>query len=444
LEEDFKNNPFSLGSRKQGRINKQVIIEKPREDLFMNQNLRDIVDGQRVQALRAYDILDTESESAFDDIVWLAAHLFHAPIATIGFMDAGRLWFKAKRGITLSELPRHITICDRSIEQKNPIFISDLSRDSRYENHPIVTQDPGLRFYVAYPLVSPDGFALGTLCVMDIKAQHPTEEQMRGLGVLARQIVERLEFKKARNALAHQETELAENLRMRSVGQLSASIAHEINNPLSIIAGRAQVMKKALSEGNTNCFQKDLDLIESTCQRLVRVVRGFLRMARDGHADPFENVSLPLLIEEVLDLMKPRLEKNQIEVEICGAMDIALECRPIEISQVLMNLIGNSIDALTRSVEKKIQIAWYYLNERVVISISDTGPGIPTHLRQSIMKPFFTTKPPGQGTGLGLSISQGICESHGGALHLQASAQTEFLISLPVSQKNSDKIRFAA
>jgi signal transduction histidine kinase len=122
-------------------------------------------------------------------------------------------------------------------------------------------------------------------------------------------------------------------------------------------------------------------------------------------------------------------------LQIRGPEDVILECRPAEISQLLINLISNSIEALENSIEKKILIAWSYLGDNLVLSVSDTGPGVPENLRECLMRPFFTTKAVGQSAGLGLSISKKICESHGGTLEFQAqSQQTEFVITLPLVQ----------
>jgi len=392
---------------------------------------------ERLQEIRSYDILDTAPEKSFDDLIWLAAQLFQVPISTIGYMDADRLWLKAKMGIPRQNLSRESTVCSWVVENKQAMVISDLWEDSRFQNHPVAKNGLGLRFYVSQPLISKRGFVLGTLCVMDVMPRYPSEHQLRGLEILASQVVEKMELRKSDHTIQSQEIGLAEGLRLRSLGQMSGSIAHEINNPLAIILGRTQLLRKLLEPETVDRTRilKDLQIIEDTCDRIVKVVKGFLRMSRDAKHDPFEKTSILRLVQEVKDLMGPRLDKNRITFELKGPEDLMFECRPIEISQVLMNLVGNSIDALAGCSEKKILLAWYYLNDKMILSVSDTGPGIPLNIQQSIMRPFFTTKPPDQGTGLGLSISKNICESHGGSLHLQTpSTQTEFILTLPLQQ----------
>jgi C4-dicarboxylate-specific signal transduction histidine kinase len=245
------------------------------------------------------------------------------------------------------------------------------------------------------------------------------------------------ELSQALQTIATQEMSLEEGQRLRAVGMMSPGIAHEISNPISIIIGRAQLLRKMAVSGKIDLerLTRDLTTIESTAEQIVKLIRGFRKISRDAHEDPFESVRVKQLVTEVSELQSSRLTKNRVQLQIRGPDAVLLECRPAEISQVLINLISNSIEALEHSTEKKILIAWYYLDNNLVLSVSDSGPGVPENLRECLMRPFFTTKAVGQNTGLGLNISKKICESHGGSLKYQVqSAQTEFVLTLPLVQ----------
>lgn len=121
----------------------------------------------RLAKLQDYDILDTLPEPAYDDIVVLAAHVCQAPTALISLIDADRQWFKAKVGIDVDETPRSLSFCTFTIQQSGVLVVEDTQNSDQFRDHPLVTGDPYIRFYAGAPLVTPDGHALGSLCVVD-------------------------------------------------------------------------------------------------------------------------------------------------------------------------------------------------------------------------------------------------------------------------------------
>jgi GAF domain-containing protein len=162
----------------------------------------------RLAALHSYEILDTPTEAEFDDFTHLAAHICQAPIAVINLIDANRQWFKAEVGLGVRETPLDISICRHAILQPGLFVVPDTTRDPRFQNNPLVTGKPHLRFYAGALLESSDGLPLGTLCVLDHHTRELTSEQGRALKLLARQVMTTLELRLAARALAEQNAAL--------------------------------------------------------------------------------------------------------------------------------------------------------------------------------------------------------------------------------------------
>lgn len=151
---------------------------------------------RRLKVLWQYDVLDTMPEEMFDDLTELAASICGAPIALISLVDEDRQWFKSKIGTTLTETTRDISFCSKAIEQPDLFIVPDATRDDRFCLSPLVTEEPRIRFYAGAPLITPDGYALGTLCVLDQVPRELNATQKRALTILARHVVAQLELRR--------------------------------------------------------------------------------------------------------------------------------------------------------------------------------------------------------------------------------------------------------
>jgi len=157
---------------------------------------------KRLKVLWQYDVLDTVPEEVFDDLTDLAAHICEAPVALISLVDENRQWFKSRVGTSLKETSRDISFCAHAILNDDLLIISDASKDPRFSDNPLVTGPKKIRFYAGAPLITPDGHALGTLCVLDKKPRKLRSEQKKALRVLARHVVSQLELRRHAKELA--------------------------------------------------------------------------------------------------------------------------------------------------------------------------------------------------------------------------------------------------
>lgn len=225
--------------------------------------------------------------------------------------------------------------------------------------------------------------------------------------------------------------------KMAALGEMASGVAHEINNPLAIIRGRADHLLTLLENGPVDMdrLKSDLHRMQVTTDRIARIIKGLRAFSRDSSRDPMELISIRSIVEDVVELSRERFSKRSIELRVSVAEDISIECRPTEIEQILVNLINNSYDAIENLKEQWIEISVYREAANAVISVIDSGSGIEPIVVDKMMQPFYTTKEVGRGTGLGLSISKGIAEAHHGTLvYKTKAAHTQFLLSLPLRQ----------
>lgn len=232
------------------------------------------------------------------------------------------------------------------------------------------------------------------------------------------------------------ENQVMKNLnvsRLVAVGEVASGIAHEINNPLTVINGQVLKLKRI-----TGGFEHELDYtgplskISLMSERIVKIINGLKLISRDGHGDPMVEFSVSKMVEEIMLLTDMKIKSTNISLDVHIDSSIEKTCgREVQISQVLVNLINNSVDAIMSEEERWIKIVISDRQDYVEFKITDSGKGIPLALREKIMQPFFTTKDVGKGTGLGLSISKGIIKDHGGDFYYnEQSVNTEFVFTV--------------
>ena len=165
---------------------------------------------QRIKVLWQYNVLDTVPEAVFDELTELAALICGVPVALISLVDEDRQWFKSRLGITIKETSRDVSMCAHAILQNELFIVPDATLDRRFKDNPLVVSAPKIRFYAGAPLISPDGHALGTLCVIDTVPRQMTDDQKQALRVLARHVMTQLELRRHSHAAGQRPDDVAQ------------------------------------------------------------------------------------------------------------------------------------------------------------------------------------------------------------------------------------------
>lgn len=223
--------------------------------------------------------------------------------------------------------------------------------------------------------------------------------------------------------------------KMYTLGEMAASIAHELNNPLTIIQGLAW-MSSSLLEGEQPPVAKlteNMNKIIAMTERSGKIIKGLRVFARDATDDPMEQIELNVIIEETLELCKGKIKSRGVTIEWEPGEQAYSKGKSVQISQVLLNLLNNAADAIEGQASPWIKISFAKKDDFWAVSVTDSGQGIAPEVVKKMMSPFFTTKPVGKGTGLGLSISSSILKSHNGDFWYDKDCQnTRFCFSLPI------------
>lgn len=324
----------------------------------------DTAEAERLTALRRYRILDTDPERGFDDLTMLASHICGTPMALISLVDEHRQWFKSRVGLSVAQTSRAVSFCAHAIEQRDLFVVPDALEDERFRDNPQVTGDPHIRFYAGAPLVTPDGHALGTLCVLDRRSRTLTPDQVEALDALRRQVESQLEL---RLNLTELEQALAERDRAEAAQD---KLIAEVRSALDDVRRLSGLMPLC-----------------STCQFTMII--------------PADPAAIPAVTDGVTKVLQERewAEKDVIAVELA-----------------LQEAVANAIRHGCRGDATKHLQCSVTCDEagEVVITVRDPGAGFDPTKIASPLDPANVLKPSGRGIFLINGLMDDVQFSDGG------------------------------
>ena len=374
----------------------------------------------RLAALRSYNIFDTAEEKDFDQLAALASVICGVPIALITFIDEKRQWFKSHWGTEITENLRELSFCTHAIAADNDIMIvSDARLDDRFADNPMVTGPSQVTFYAGVPLVNEDGYALGTLCVIDQRMQTLTPHQIEALKVLGKQVVDKLELKRKILHLEKVNQDLINSNML--IQKFASTAAHDIKNPLSSILLTSQALKirheKLQDEG---CLRLvDLNIVST--KNLIELVEEMLAYSKSPSLllAKKQQFALNSLIDKVVSML---IVPDNVEI-IPPQEEHSIFFSAIAFEQILLNLLSNAI-RYTNKPKSIITIRFEQDDDFYRLEVEDNGIGIAEQFHEKIFANNFTLKITDRynekGSGIGLSTVKNLLTVLNGSIYVKS------------------------
>jgi len=291
----------------------------------MTADFRPAQETLRLSKLQDYDILDTPAEAAYDDIVELAAHICEAPTSLVSLVDAERQWFKAKVGLDAVESPRDVAFCAHTIQQDGVLVVEDTHQHDLFRDNPLVTGEPHIRFYAGAPLITPDGYALGSLCVIDYVPRQINVHQKQALQILSRQVIAQMELGHRSKQLEAINANLEDRVADRTAG-LTVALQKLLVTQNKLRKRKAALLHSALRDPLTGLPNR-----EYFSQRLEQAIQLAGRNQNHLYAvlfidiDDFKPVNEALgrevgdrILKHVADQIKLMLRKSDLVARLGG------------------------------------------------------------------------------------------------------------------------------
>ncbi|KXO00122.1 hypothetical protein LS48_06525 [Aequorivita aquimaris] len=375
-------------------------------------------EAARIAELKKYKLLDTFSENDFDNITKLVAAICEVPIALITLLDLERNFFKSHVGVDFNQSPRNISFCGHAILEDDEIFIvEDATKDERFDDNPLVTENQAV-FYAGVPLINPNGFKLGTLCVFDHKPRQLTDVQIISLKALAKQVVNLIELRKKNSLLIEIQKELQNrNERLETFAHV---VSHDLKSPLANITSLTRFLKEENIENLSTDSKMYLDYIEDSSLTLKNYINGILKFYKADELldSQKEDVLLKELFDEISEVLIS--DDTLFDFPMAGTLK---NVNKAALTQIFLNLIDNS---LKYNLNEKRIVSVKYIDETDFhkFAITDNGMGIDLGVQEEIFNLFKTTgikdRDGKEGTGIGLATVKSLVSKLGGTISLDS------------------------
>lgn len=393
-------------------------------------------EDSRLEALEQYGILDTPREEEFDQITHLARHICDTPVAIISLVTADRQWFKSRVGLDADESPLDVSICVHAILESDLLVVPDTTEDPRFSNSPLVIGDPYYRFYAGAQLRTPDGYALGTLCVLDTRPRQLTEHQLQALRMLADQVMHLLELRRTLNRQAQTTTRLQQRIEAHHTNR--RMVSHDLRSPLTAVHLAAQQLTIDPDEETTAQIARHVLKATEKMNILIDELLGDTpeSVITSDRCSPVH------LVDEIIELF--RLPAKNADIDLKVRIEEALSlvrCDPHRTFQVLNNLVSNAIKFSSPGATVTITVR--HFGHEMLFEVEDTGPGIPEGELDYVFETRWRSPSVTQeGSGLGLAIARQLVQGQGGRIGVESTLGegTAFWFTLPrISRRPSQR-----
>jgi signal transduction histidine kinase len=386
---------------------------------------------ERLEALQSYKILDTLPESSFDSITSIAAFICNTPISLVSLIDEDRQWFKSKKGLGVSETPREQAFCAHAINNPKEIMIvEDSLKDERFANNPLVQGEPHIRFYAGAPLVTNEGFPLGTLCIIDSVPRHLDEFQLKALSDLASQVM--VQFQLRKQLIEMEELKLRLEKQFYEAERFAHLVSHDIKAPLRGIAALANYTLEEAGNELSDEVSDYLNQIQERANKTIGLVEGILKHTLSTNYEVnLEWINARLLLRDVAELSAvPADRAFTSETTITEVYSDR-----VILIQILINLLNNAVKYGV-SPNPKIQIRIKQTLNEWKIEVKDNGPGVSPEHQMRIFQMFQTLGKTdrfgNKGTGIGLSTVKSLVQLLHGRIELKSGLRKGCLFTVVI------------
>ena len=388
----------------------------------------------RIQALHDYNILDTFTEKEYDFITKMASQICNCPVSLITLLDEKRQFVKSNFGFPVEDMPRELSFCNYTILDATKVnMVTDMRLDDRYSHNPLVTGNPHAVFYAGAPLVTPQGFVLGSICVLDAAPNTLTEDQQDNLQQLAAQTITTMELRKKNRDLEHTQKNLEEV--NNNLKDFARSVSHDMRTPLGNIAMLSKLIKddeeSNLNEENNN----NIELIENCATQLISFVDKMLQKSEKNNGEVYikTTVNTEDVLQKIISLIAVPADIN---IKYEGNFP-TINIDEIAFQQVFQNLITNAIKYNDKP-NGNILVEYKNDNEQHYFSVADNGYGIAEKDFDKIFAEDITLNKTdrfgNKGTGIGLAKVKSIVTSLSGNIFLESKIKigSTFSVQLPI------------
>lgn len=389
---------------------------------------------QRIKALKALNILDTEPEKEYDELTQLAAYICDTPVAFISLVDKDRQWFKSKVGIDSCETKRSDSFCTHAIKRPEIVYeVEDASVHETFRDNPFVT-DQGVRFYAGASLIHESGHVLGTVCVIDFKPKKLSDQQKTALKNLANQAVKLLELRSRNQNLREVQSNLREkNAQLKN---FAGVVSHDMKMPLSNIVITIDILKGKYKDSLDEVGFQYLNNLKQSAFKMSDYISNILMHYESDQItenQPKEKVDVHEMLENIIELLDVN---DNCDINL-PENSLTIYCNSAAIEQILLNLIGNSLkyndkEKIIVDIDVTEDEEFYYF------SVKDNGIGIPKEKQKDIFKLFSTIAEKdrrGQkGNGIGLSTVRKLINNLGGKISVDSKEGVYTKISFSIEK----------
>jgi signal transduction histidine kinase len=390
-------------------------------------------EAERLKALMELEIMDSDPEKEFDDIVQLASQICETPISVISLLDDRRQWFKAKVGLEVNETNRTVAFCSHAILDDHLMEVENALNDERFHDNPLVVNAPDIRFYAGYPIIMANGTKLGTLCVIDRVPRHLTPIQANAIEVLSKQVTKQLELRISKRKMEFQAQELKKL--NESNAKLLSVIAHDLRSPLASLWQIIDLLNSCdLSPDEA------LELIKESghyVENSLGLLDGMVSWAKQQ----FQGKDILIREVSVENVLKEIVEMNSLQTKAKGnAVNVISDIGTLKLNENVLRLLSRNllINANKFTEHGEITIKTLVVDGFLKVQVSDTGIG----MEQAQIDKLFNWKKENstsgtsgeKGLGIGLRLCKEMVDVEGGNLWVESKPGygTKFGFSIPI------------